>query len=118
MLKLPIYIDHNATTACDAQVVEAMLPFFTEQYGNAASRNHLFGWQAKEAVDIAPVQVAKLIGADPTAIVFTSGSTEGVNLALKGVCERYAIRGNHIITCVAEHKAVLETCRHIEAMGG
>jgi cysteine desulfurase len=111
-------MDHNATTACDVRVVEAMLPFFTEQFGNAASRNHLFGWQAKEAVDIAREQVARLIGADPTEIIFTSGATEGVNLALKGVFELYAVKGNHIITCVTEHKAVLDTCKHIEAMGG
>jgi cysteine desulfurase len=118
MLQFPIYLDHNATTPCDPRVVEAMIPFFTNAFGNAASRNHPFGWQAEEAVDYAREQVAKLIGADPKEIIFTSGATEGDNLALKGVFEMYASKGNHIITCNIEHKAVLDTCKHIEKEGG
>ncbi|HEX7904955.1 MAG TPA: IscS subfamily cysteine desulfurase [Chitinophagaceae bacterium] len=118
MLKFPIYLDHNATTPCDPRVVEAMIPYFTNNFGNAASRNHPFGWQAEEAVDYAREQVAKLIGADPKEIIFTSGATEGDNLAIKGVFEMYASKGNHIITCNIEHKAVLDTCKHIEKEGG
>lgn len=118
MLKFPIYLDHNATTPCDPRVVEAMIPYFTNSFGNAASRNHPFGWQAEEAVDYAREQVAKLIGADPKEIIFTSGATEGDNLAIKGVYEMYASKGNHIITCNIEHKAVLDTCKHIEKEGG
>jgi cysteine desulfurase len=118
MLKFPIYLDHNATTPCDPRVVEAMIPYFTNNFGNAASRNHPFGWQAEEAVDYAREQVAKLIGADPKEIIFTSGATEGDNLAIKGVYEMYASKGNHIITCNIEHKAVLDTCKHIEKEGG
>lgn len=118
MLKFPIYLDHNATTPCDPRVVEAMIPYFTTAFGNAASRNHQFGWVAEEAVDNAREEVAKLIGADPKEIIFTSGATEGDNLALKGVFEMYASKGNHIITCNIEHKAVLDTCKHIEKEGG
>ena len=118
MLKFPIYLDHNATTPCDPRVVEAMIPYFTNNFGNAASRNHPFGWQAEEAVDYAREQVAKLIGADPKEIIFTSGATEADNLAIKGVFEMYASKGNHIITCNIEHKAVLDTCKHIEKEGG
>jgi len=95
-----------------------MIPYFTNNFGNAASRNHPFGWQAEEAVDYAREQVAKLIGADPKEIIFTSGATEGDNLAIKGVFEMYASKGNHIITCNIEHKAVLDTCKHIEKEGG
>lgn len=118
MVTLPIYLDHNATTPCDPRVVDAMVPYFTNSFGNAASRNHPFGWQAEEAVDYAREQVAKLVGADPKEIIFTSGATEADNLAIKGVFEMYASKGNHIITCNIEHKAVLDTCKHIEKEGG
>ena len=117
MLQLPIYLDHNATTPMDARVLEAMLPYFIENFGNAASRNHSFGWQAEEAVDYSREQIAQLIGADPKEIIFTSGATEGNNLGIKGVFEMYASKGNHIITCTTEHKAVLDTCKHLEKLG-
>lgn len=118
MLKLPVYLDHNATTPCDPRVVDVMTPYFTQHFGNAASRNHSFGWHAGEAVDYAREQVAKLIGADPKEIIFTSGATEADNLGIKGIFEMYASKGNHIITCNIEHKAVLDTCKHIEKEGG
>jgi cysteine desulfurase len=116
-MKLPVYLDNNATTPCDPRVVETMLPYFTEHFGNAASRNHQYGWQAEEAVDFAREQAAKLVGAGPKELVFTSGSTEAVNLAIKGVFEMYAVKGNHIITAVTEHKAVIDTCKSLEKKG-
>jgi cysteine desulfurase len=118
MLNLPIYLDNNATTPMDPRVLETMMPFFTNHFGNAASRNHPFGWAAEEAVDYAREQVAKLVGADPKEILFTSGATEADNLAIKGVFEMYASKGNHVITVTTEHKAVLDTCKHIEKQGG
>ncbi|WBA43569.1 IscS subfamily cysteine desulfurase [Hymenobacter canadensis] len=118
MLKLPIYLDNNATTPLDPRVLEAMMPYLTEVFGNAASRNHPFGWAAEEGVDYARDQIAGLINCDPKEIIFTSGATESDNLAIKGVFEMYAQKGNHVITTTTEHKAVLDTCKHIEKLGG
>ncbi len=117
MLQLPVYLDYNSTTPCDPRVVEAMLPYFTKRFGNAASRSHALGWEAEEAVELAREQVAGLVGAEPKEIIFTSGATEGDNLAIKGVFDMYASKGNHIITVVTEHKAVLDTCHHLEKSG-
>ena len=116
-MKLPVYMDYQATTPVDPRVLDAMLPFFQDVYGNAASRSHAFGWQAEEAVETARKQIASVMNASSKEIIFTSGSTEGINLAIKGVAEMYGSKGKHIITSEVEHKAVLDTCKHLEKQG-
>ena len=116
-MQLPIYLDNNSTTKCDPRVFEAMTPYFLEDYGNAASKSHAYGWKTEEGVDYAREQIAKIIGANSKEIIFTSGATESNNLALKGVYEMYAAKGNHFITVSTEHKAILDACKHLEKLG-
>ncbi len=116
-MKLPIYFDYQATTPLDPRVLETMMPYFTEEFGNAASRSHPFGWRAEEAVEKARAQIAAVIGASAKEIVFTSGATESINLAIKGVADMYGEKGRHVITSLTEHKAVLDTCKHLEKLG-
>src|SRR2546421_3985904 len=117
MVKLPIYMDNHATTPLDPRVLDAMMPYLTDMFGNAASRNHKFGWEAEEAVESARKHIAALIGADPREIVITSGATESDNLAVKGVAWMYREKGDHIITAVTEHKAIIDTCKQLEKEG-
>ncbi|MBC8143048.1 MAG: IscS subfamily cysteine desulfurase [Armatimonadetes bacterium] len=116
-VQTPVYMDNNSTTRTDPRVVEAMLPYFSEDFGNASSKSHPFGWKAEEAVDLARERIARVLNADPKEIIFTSGATESNNLAIKGVAEMYADKGDHIITVVTEHKAILDTCKRLETEG-
>lgn len=116
-MRLPVYLDNNSTTPIDLRVVEAMMPYLTEKFGNAASRSHAYGWEGEEAVEKARTQISKLIGANPKEIVFTSGATESINIAIKGAYEMYSEKGNHVITCVTEHKATLDSAKYIEKHG-
>src|SRR5918992_3551868 len=117
-MKTPVYMDNHATTAVDPRVLAAMLPYFTEKFGNAASRNHAFGWESEAAADEGREQIARLIHASsPREIVFTSGATESDNLAIKGAAEAYRDKGNHVVTCVTEHKAVLDSCKVLQKHG-
>jgi cysteine desulfurase len=116
-MRLPVYLDNNSTTPIDLRVVETMMPYLTEKFGNAASRSHAYGWEGEEAVEKARTQIAKLIGANPKEIVFTSGATESINIAIKGAYEMYSEKGNHVITCVTEHKATLDSAKYIEKHG-
>ncbi|HRN49225.1 MAG TPA: aminotransferase class V-fold PLP-dependent enzyme, partial [Niabella sp.] len=117
MLELPVYLDYSATTPCDKRVIDVMLPYFNRFFGNAASRNHHYGWQAEAAIEKARNQVSQLINAESSEIIFTSGATEACNLALRGIFEMFATKGNHIITSRVEHKAVLDTCKALEKKG-
>ena len=117
MLKFPIYLDYSATTPIDPRVVEAMIPYLSEHFGNPASRSHAYGWEAEKAVELARADVAALVNADPKEIVWTSGATESDNLAIKGAAQFYQSKGKHIITLKTEHKAVLDTCRELERQG-
>lgn len=117
MVTRPIYLDYQSTTPCDPRVLETMIPYFTEEFGNPHSRSHAYGWRAEEAVEMARAQVAQIINADPREVIFTSGATESNNLALKGVAQFYKSQKDHIVTCVTEHKCVLDSCRHLEQDG-
>ena len=116
-ISFPIYMDYQATTPLDPRVLEEMTPYFTERFGNAASRNHSYGWDAEKAVDVARERIAKVIGADPREIIFTSGATESDNMALKGVAEMYKSKGKHIITSMIEHKAIIDSAKRLETWG-
>ena len=116
-VKIPVYMDNSATTPCDPRVVDKMVPYFHTAFGNSASRNHAFGWEAESAIDVARSQVAELIGAHPKEIVWTSGSTEANNLAIKGVAEMYASKGKHLISCITEHKAIIDPLKRLEQDG-
>jgi cysteine desulfurase len=117
MVTRPIYLDYQSTTPCDPRVLETMLPYFTEEFGNPHSRSHVYGWRAEEAVERARSQIAAILNADPREVIFTSGATESNNLALKGVAQFYKAQKDHIVTCVTEHKCVLDSCRHLEQVG-